>query len=198
MDVCKPVRWKLPFVFATAALAISPGAAQARSYTIDTAYVVTKLGPLKTKSSRHYTPTLRKAIRAFGQPANSFRHFGGCVAKWRRLGLRIEFYNLGDDGGRPPCHPTVGRTQSFTIERSTKWRTWKGLPIGMPEEAVFDHHPTAGWIEDHEHYPDGYWLRENYSPIGEAGNYPILAAYLHDGDTAPVDSFYGWIGSAGE
>jgi hypothetical protein len=174
--------------------------AHARSYTIKTGpYIVTQLGPLKTRSSRTYSPTIGRAINAFGQPSNSFRIRGdGCAVKWRRLGLRIEFFNFGDSGRLSICNPSVGRAQSFTIERSKQWRTWKGLRIGMSEDAVWDRHPNAGWVDDHEFVDDGFWLRDAYSPIGQGGEYPILSAHLRNGDSGRVKSFSGWIGAAGE
>jgi hypothetical protein len=42
----------------------------------------------------------------------------------------------------------------------------------MPEERVWDLHPNADWVEEHKYYDDGYWLRQNYSPIGDGRDYP--------------------------
>jgi hypothetical protein len=192
---------RLPVVLAVGASLYAPQA-QAKSYTIQPGeFAVKKLGPLKTKSSRTYVPTIRRAIEAFGQPSRRFRIApgDGCAVKWRRLGLRIEFYNFGvaaSDGS--DCEPDIGRAQSFTIKRSKKWRTWNGLRIGAAEDRVWDLHPYAGWVEDDEFFDQGYWLRSNYSPIGDGGDYPILAAYLRHGGYGRVTSFSGWIGSAGE
>jgi hypothetical protein len=178
-----------------ASLFASP--AQARSFKIETgALQVTKLGPLRTTSSRHYAPTIRRAIRAFGQPSNSFPN-GGCVVKWRRLGLRIQFSSFDADP-RGVCHPAVGRAQSFTIERSRKWRTWKGLRIRMPAVRVLELHPRADWFDGNRFYDQGYWLRWAISPFGTGGEYPVLAAHLRHGTSGRVKSFSGWIGSAGE
>ena len=180
----------------TALLLIAPES-HAASFTIETgSFRVTKLGPLKTTSSRTYAPTIRRAIRAFGQPSNSFPN-GGCVVKWKRLGLRIQFSGFAGDP-RGQCHPDVGRAQSFTIERSEKWRTWKGLRIAMPEDRVLDLHPFADWFDGDRFYDEGYWLRWNFSPFGDGSEYPILAAHLRNGSSGSVKSFSGWIGSAGE
>jgi hypothetical protein len=182
-----------------AALAASLVAPQAHaaSFTIETGnFRVKQLGPLKTSSNRTYAPTIRRAISAFGQPSNSFSN-GGCVVKWKRLGLRIVFANFSGDP-RGICHPDVGRAQSFTIERSQKWRTWKGLRVGMPEDRVLELHPYADWADDSRFYDQGYWLRWNYSPFGDGSEYPVLAAHLRNGYTGRVRSFSGWIGSAGE
>jgi hypothetical protein len=176
--------------------------AEARSYTIETGkFGVTKLGPLNTRSSRTYTPTIRRAIRAFGQPSSSFKITAGegCAVKWKPLGLRMEFYNFGVASSEgSDCEPDIGRAQSFTIKRSRKWRTWKGLRIGMDETRVSALHPSAFWVFDDRFYDDGYWLRSNYSPFGDGGEYPILAAYMTNGDSRRVKSFGGWIGAAGE
>ena len=181
---------------AFAALLSAPQA-HAASFTIDTgSFQVTRLGPLKTTSNRTYAPTIRRAIRVFGQPSNSFPN-GGCVVKWKRLGLRIQFSNFGGDP-RGVCHPRVGRAQSFTIERSRKWRTWKGLRIGMPEDRISELHPYADWFDGNRFYDQGYWLRWNHSRFGDGGEYPVLGAHLRNGDSGRVKSFSGWIGSAGE
>ena len=180
------------------ALVMSQAQADAASFTIETGnYRVTKLGPLRTTSSRTYAPTIRRAIEKFGRPSNSFASRGGCVVKWRRPGLRIEFYNFGGDR-RGVCHPQVGRAQSFTIEGSQKWRSWNGLRIGMPEDRVLDLHPFADWFDGSRFYDEGYWLRWNFSPFGDGSEYPVLAAHLRYGYTGRVKSFSGWIGSAGE
>jgi hypothetical protein len=115
------------------------------------------------------------------------------VVKWRRLGLRIVFANFGDT--RSTCRPGVGRAQSFTIERSAKWRTWKGLRIGMAAASVLQLHPRARWVAGNRFYRDAYWLRSAISPFGEGARYPTIAATLKGG---LVSSYYGWIGSAGE
>ena len=191
---------KCVLALALAALAASLCAspAVARSFTIETgSLAVSRLGPLKTTSSRTYAPTIRRAVRAFGQPSNSFNNGGGCVVKWRRLGLRMLFASFAGDP-RGVCHPAVGRAQSFTIERSEKWRTWKGLRIGMRESRVLDLHPFADWFDGNRFYDQGYWLRWNHSPFGDGGRYPVLAAHLKRGDEGRVESFSGWIGAAGE
>jgi hypothetical protein len=174
---------------------LAAATAQARSYTIESGkYSVTKLGPLNTKGTRTYVPTIRKAVNAYGKPSNKFPTSGSsCVVKWKRLGLRIVFANFGDT--RATCKPGAGRAQSFTIAGSAKWRTWKGLRIGMAAATVPALHPRARWVQNNRFYRDGYWLRSAISPFGEGVRYPSIAATLKDG---LVSSFYGWIGSAGE
>jgi hypothetical protein len=169
--------------------------AHAARYTIETSrYIVRQLGPFDTHHSRSYAPTVERAIDALGTPSNLFRPNGySCVVKWRRLGLRIEFHNYyspGDD-----CE--FGLAQRFTIEKSRKWRTWKGLRIGMTEAQLLDRHPRAEWVPK-DSFPSAWWLRDAYSPIGDGGDYPVLYARLKHGDEGRVASFYGWIGAAGE
>jgi hypothetical protein len=172
--------------------------AQARPFTIKVGeFAVTKLGPLNTKSSRRYVPTIGKAVAAFGRPSNSFpSSSSSCVVKWRRLGLRIVFANFGDT--RDTCLRDVGRAQSFTIERSRKWRTWHGLRIRMPEDRVLELHSGAEWFDGNRFYDEAFWLRSAVSPFGTGAEYPVLAAHLRHGDHGRVRSFAGWIGSAGE
>lgn len=188
--------WALA-IGALGALLLAPQA-HAAPFTIKPGELsVTKLGPLKTKSSRRYAPTIGKAVNAFGRPSNSFRtSSSSCVVKWRRLGLRIVFANFGDT--RDTCLRDVGRAQSFTIERSRKWRSWRGLRIGMPDDRVVRLHPAAKWFDGNRFYDEGYWLRSAVSPFGTGAEYPVVAAHLRHGDRGRVKSFAGWIGSAGE
>ena len=88
-----------------AALALAAPAAEARSLTIETGkYGVRKLGPLDTRSTPSHSPTVAAARRALGRPSNVFPNGGGCVGKWRRLGLRIVFAD-GRGGGVRQAHP---------------------------------------------------------------------------------------------
>jgi len=179
-----------------AAVALAAPAAEARSLTIETGkYGVRKLGPLDTRSTPSYSPTVAAARRALGRPSNVFPNGGsGCVGKWRRLGLRIVFADFGGGTG-----PVCGRAkaQSFTIHRSRTWRTWKGLRIGMAQAELQRRHPRARWVDDDEFYADGWWLRSSISPFGGGARTPVLAATVRGADPR-VSSFYGWIGAAGE
>ncbi len=183
-------------LLALVAVALAAPAAEARSLTIETGkYGVRRLGPLETVSTRSYAPTLAAASRALGRPSNAFPNGGGgCVAKWRRLGLRIVFADFGGGTG-PIC--ARGKAQSFTIHRSRAWRTWKGLRIGMAQAELQTRHPRARWVDDDAFYADGWWLRSSVSPLGDGSRTPVLAATVRGADPR-VSSFYGWIGAAGE
>src|SRR4051794_23166299 len=123
---CSAVKTLLTAILALALLA--PATASAKSLTIRSGnYQVTRIGSYRTSYSAHYQATLGGAIRAFGRPSSRIHRYGGCIVKWRRLGLRIDFENFGttDDA----CRSDVGLPQSFTAMGSG-WRSWKGLRIG--------------------------------------------------------------------
>jgi hypothetical protein len=174
-------------------------AGEARTHTIVPGkYAVKRIGDFRTsgKAGGHWVrPTLRKAMRAFGTPSNSFQNgSGGCVVKWKRLGLRIEFYNFGGDP-RGTCHPDGGYAQSFSVEQRRKVRTWNGLRVGMTENQLVNRHPYATYVEDDEWYDDGYWLKTEISPFGDNSEYPVVSAYERGGR---IWRIAGWIGGAGE
>jgi hypothetical protein len=158
---------------AVGALLATP-AADARSYVIQGDY---KIGGYAVKKDG----TLYGAIRAFGQPSSvlPFRSGGRvyrevCVARWRPLGLRISFYNLG---GQDPCRPQFGYFNEATLT-GKHWRTANGLRIGHPWRYIFRYHPkarpspvTRGW----------WWLLTRHTVIGEGGPYGALTAKVVDG-----------------
>jgi hypothetical protein len=185
----------LPLV---AALAVcgAPSSAQAKSYTIVPGkWGVKRLGSFKTTNARHYRPTVGKAIRAFGQPSSRFQKQGGCIVKWKRLGLRMEFWNFG---GTPPgqtiCSDDVGLAQSFSAT-GRKVRTWRGLRVGMSESRLLRLHPSAEWFDGDRYSPAAWWLRQQTSPFGDGSAYAIVAARMRHDRVSKLD---GWIGAAGE
>jgi hypothetical protein len=52
-------------------------------------------------------------------------------------------------------------------------------------------------MRESRNQPAGYWLRCNYSPIGDGGDYPVISAHIRL-STTRIYSFQGWIGGAGE
>ena len=191
------MRIAIALLAAAGVLALSAPAGQARSFTIETGkFGVRQLGPLDTRSTPDRSPTVGAARRAFGRPSNLFASSdSSCVGKWRRLGLRILFASF-DSPTTPICRR--GIAQSFTIQRSRKWRTWKGLRIGMSGAELKVRHPRADWVDDNPNYPDGWWLRSSVSPISaEPVRTPVLAATVR-GDAGRVQAFFGWIGAAGD
>jgi len=179
-----------------AALLLPVASAAAQGPTIITnRRAVEYLGDFYTRSTPTNSPTIAKAIRAFGKPSNSFRtSSASCAVKWRKLGLRIVFVNLGSPGA-PPCGKRVGNAQSFTIQQAPQWRTWRLLKIGMPESQIKALHPDARYVTGNRFYPDGWWLRTARNPFGDGSKYPIVEARVRDG---VVVAFEGWIGAGGE
>jgi hypothetical protein len=173
------------------------GPAQAKSYTIVPGkYGVKRIGSFHTGYSANNQPTIGKAVRAFGIPSSRFQKHGGCVVKWKRLGLRIEFWNLG---GLPPgqtiCGDDASFAQSFNVTARKKLRTWRGLRLGMTEGRLEHLHPSARWHDRDRYAPAAWWLRQQASPFGDGGQYAIVAARVLHGR---VSRFDGWIGAAGE
>jgi hypothetical protein len=75
--------------------------------------------------------TLDGAIRAFGKPTSLRRgRYGGCIARWRPIGLRIGFYNLG---GRDPCLRQYGHF-SNAVMVGRHWVTPRGLRPAIRRE----------------------------------------------------------------
>ena len=105
------------------AVALAAPAADARSLTIETGkYGVRKLGPLDTRSTRTYSPTVAAARRALGRPSNVLPNGGGgCVGKWRRLGLRIVFADFGGGTG-----PVCGRAKASRSRSTARARGARG------------------------------------------------------------------------
>ena len=98
--------------------------------------------------------TLFGAIDEFGQPTSlrrgtgrRLRGWNACVARWRDLGLRIVFYNLG---GQDSCKPQHGAFRDAIIA-GKQWRTSKGLRIGHPQRYILRYYrharpsPTRTW-----------------------------------------------------
>ena len=90
--------------------------------------------------------TLAGAIQRFGEPT-SLRHDRGpglqgwnaCVGRWRGIGLKIVFYNLG---GQDSCRPQYGYFRDALIT-GKQWRTAVGLRIGHPWKYIARYHPRA-------------------------------------------------------
>jgi hypothetical protein len=183
-------------LLAAAALLLPAASAAAQGPTIITNRTsVESLGDFDVSSGPNKRPTIAKAIRAFGKPSNSFRTSDvSCAVKWKKLGLRVVFVNLGSPGA-PPCGKRAGAAQSFTIQEAPQWRTWRLLKIGMPESRIKELHPEARLVTNNRFYPDGWWLRTARNRFGDGSKYPIVNARVRDG---VVVAFEGWIGAGGE
>jgi len=100
------------------------------------------------------------------------------MVSWRRIGLQMAFAYYGGGGRWAACQANRGVAKFASIEGpgATLWRTSRGLQVGDSREELESRHPNAvEWEGD-------YWLAIGYTPIGEGGSYPVLAATLR-GDT---------------
>ena len=116
--------------------------------------------------------SLAGAIRAFGQP--KVRRTGeACRATWAPHGLTMSFYNLG---GANPCTPRFGRF-SKAVMHGTRWRTDKGLRIGMSSRLIRRYYPRATFHRGLRFYwPSGWWLVTRRELFGGGGTHPGLLA----------------------
>ena len=116
--------------------------------------------------------TLDGAIRAFGKPTSLRRgRYLDCEARWRSIGLRIGFYNLG---GQNPCLRQYGYFSNATMV-GRHWVTARGLRVGDPSRKLFVLYPprrfSGSWA----------WLLTRWSPYGDGAYYPGLAAKIQRG-----------------
>ena len=148
---------------------------------------VTSIGAMKTNG----TPTLTRAIRAFGNPSRK-RLVGRevCVVDWNALGLRAHFVNLGvSRPGQTTCTAGVGKLQTATI-RGTGFRTQRGLKVGDSTARLRELHPGAR-LRDRS-----WWLATASNPFGEPGDRMAIVRANTKGGA--VSSFVLWIGAAGD
>lgn len=157
---------KTAVLLVTAAALVSAGGAQAApSFVLQND---TKIGAFAVKADG----SLAGAIRAFGEPR--LRRTGeACTATWAPHGLTMSFYNLG---GANPCSPRFGRF-SKAITHGTRWRTDRGLRIGMASGVIRRYYPRATLKRGLRFYwPSGWWLVTRRELFGGGGYYPGLLA----------------------
>jgi hypothetical protein len=153
-------------VAAIIGVALAPAAsAQPSSFVIQGDY---KIGGYAVKKDG----TLFGAIEEFGEPTSIRRGryrgrvSGTCVVRWRNLGLRIIFYNLG---GQDPCVPQYGFFREALLT-GPRWTTTKRVRIGDPMHELYNRYRPrrfgGAWV----------WLVVRYSPIGLGGYYAGLEA----------------------
>jgi hypothetical protein len=124
--------------------------------------------------------TLAGAIAAFGEPSSLRRRYRGqgCLATWRRHGLRIDFYNLA---GRDACEPSSGRF-GRAIARGRHWQTTKRLKVGDSVPKLRRLYPAARFHRgERGFWPSGFWLVHRYSVYGDGSYYPGLLAETRAG-----------------
>jgi hypothetical protein len=125
--------------------------------------------------------TLNGAIASFGRGSSTrpLMYRGrlvreACVARWRTIGLRITFYDLG---GRDPCEPQFGYFRE-AVMTGLRWRTASGLRVGHPSRYILRYHPEAKRSPSASQW---WWLVTRHSRIGIGGNYGALEAKVVNG-----------------
>ena len=134
--------------------------------------------------------TLFGAIQRFGQPT-SLRHERGpglqgwnaCVGRWRGIGLKIVFYNLG---GRDSCRPQYGYFRDALIT-GKQWRTAAGLRSGHPWKYIARYHPRARPAPGSTSW---WWLVARSWPFGAGGSYGALSAKGANGSIVAFQVYY--------
>jgi len=185
-----PRRLALPAVITAGLIAgaAAPPAIASSAFTIRTSGgLVSSIGGFHARSN----PTVDSTMRTFGRPSRlkPIGRGSGCVVDWRRLRLRIEFWNFGAvPGGTTSCTPSVGLAQAF-VARGSRFRTWEGLRPGMRSSAVLERHHAATFRQG------AWWLRTATSPFGDEQEYAVVRALVRSGR---VSALAGWIGGAGE
>jgi hypothetical protein len=148
-----------------ATLAVAGAASAAPSFVVA---ADTRIGAFAVKADG----SLAGAIRAYGQPRLR-RTAEACTATWAPYGLTMSFYNLG---GANPCTPRFGRF-SRALMYGTRWRTDKGLRIGMSSKTIRKYYPRATFHRGLRFYwPSSWWLVTRPELFGGGGTYPGLLA----------------------
>jgi hypothetical protein len=178
-------------VLAVVALPVLAAAARAEPFTIEATGSETGRGKVRAIGDFHpeRDPTLRAAIRAFGQPDTRAGSGQGsaCRVLWRPEGLRIQFVNLGAPG-RSACDPAIGRSQNARAF-DPRWRTGRGLRIGHRLRRLRRLYPGA------TRHGRSWSLVKGINVFVGDHPYPVLRATMRDGRVA---SFALSIGAAGE
>ena len=167
------------------ALAVVTALAASSPATAAPSFVIagdTRVGGFAVKADG----SLAGAIRAFGQPR--LRRTGeACSATWAAYGLTMSFYNLG---GANPCTPRFGRFSKATTY-GTRWRTDKGLRIGMSSKTIRRYYPRATFHRGLRFYrPSGWWLVTRAELFGGSGTYPGLLAATTRGSVSSFQARY--------
>ena len=174
---------------AVALCAAAPASAVAESFVVNARGSATGLGTVLRigdfRPSRD--ASLSAAIAAYGQPSSIAG--GGresCTVRWRPLGVRIVFVELG---GGDACDPAHGKAQVAVLRDTRRWRTVKGLRLRDSLDKLKRLYPRA------PRTGRAYRLVSGRSVFGAGGRYAVLSARVAD---ERVTSYRLFIGAAGE
>jgi hypothetical protein len=172
-------RAALAALIAPALLGAAPAAANA-ALTIDVGRggFVVRLGSLDIRTGA----MLADATRAFGRPSRVSPGDDVCVVRWSRVKLVTRFTSFG--GVSDFCRQGFLQT---AVTHSRRWRTWKGLRVGMPTSQVRERHPKA-------RFRRGRWVLASQSVLGGTPS-PTVEAMVRGGR---VSGFSLWVGAAGD
>lgn len=131
-------------------------------------------------------PEFPKAVVALGQPSHVKNpDIPGCLATWKRLGLKIQFESFGIASD---CNE--GKAQAAVVKGRrgrVSWRTQRGLRVGDGVEKLKRLYPNA------RRKPGARVIVYQREPA--IGDGSIITAVLRKGKVA---SFRLWLGGAGE
>ena len=171
-----------------AAIVAAAPAAGARSFVVKARGSQTSLGSVRAIGDFKPAddPTLRGAIRAFGEPTSATGGGEICRVRWAGIGVRIRFQNFG---GRDSCKPRGGHAQKAVLIGDRRWRTPRGLHLGDRLRKLTRLYPRA------RRTPFGYRIVAGVLPFGEPQPYAVLGARIAD---RRVRAFTLFIGAAGD
>ncbi len=129
------------------------------------------------KAKRPQGGTLGHARAAFGPPDSVKRNDPLCTVKWRALGLRMFFANLG---GANACGDDTG---FFTVALTTnrKWRTANGLAVGQRVRVLRQKFPGARQGARRGNRVEWWLVTRRQLPALGGGRVPRLIALVRKG-----------------
>lgn len=143
--------------------------------------------------TRMSAPTIRKARRHFGRPSSVRRRYRvACRARWDRLGLTIDFLNLG---GQNPCrrgfvqagHVSGTAAQDWTAVVATDPGVARGTTDAFLENELIGEPGETSRV---------WTLADVFTPYGDSGYIPSLSALLSR--SGAVRGFKFWVGAGGD
>ena len=143
--------------------------------------------------TRKSAPTIRKARRRFGKPSSVRRRYGvSCRVRWNRIGLTIDFLNLGIGN---PCRHGYVQTGYVKGPEASKWTAEvardPGIALGTSEDFL-----DSELIGEPGETDQAWTLADVFIPYGQEGYHPSVSALLNRGGA--VRGFEFWVGAGGD